>query len=200
MAASRSTRLQRAKQALKDCDIALPVVKTPPVSKSLAKRKKLDPQPIQASTVSLMEFRRMRTALAQPMLQPSEARPLDTIASLRKTRLNGSKLRLPSPRTSCSWSSLVRCQSTPSWPIPQLLCHVWMSWIEDRVLAQRTLAQFGQKKIAANTGDGHTVQTADTSMMSLTVYKHDWVDNWSSITSATYKFFRNVPFLANGLI
>ena len=60
--------------------------------------------------------------------------------------------------------------------------------------------QFGQKQVRINHGDGHKVQTEDSIMISLTILKHEWLDSWDLAKTATYKFLRSMPFLADSVL
>ena len=60
------------------------------------------------------------------------------------------------------------------------------------VLLACTLVQFGDKQIALNPQDKHQVAKTNTTMMAITLWKEDWINEWPQIVTNPVAFVKSV--------
>lgn len=60
------------------------------------------------------------------------------------------------------------------------------------VLIACHLVQFGDKRILPKQLDQHLIASDNTSLMAITLWKHDWEEQWSTVCQNPYKFVRAI--------
>lgn len=71
---------------------------------------------------------------------------------------------------------------------------------ERDVLIAAHMYQLGQKKVAFREFDKHVIDVANTSLVSLTLWKSDWLDDWDFISKHTFAHIRKVFQLDEAIV
>ena len=83
-------------------------------------------------------------------------------------------------------------------PVPTTLPtnKVTLPFQDDRgrdVLIACHLVQFGDKRVVPKELDQHLIASDNTSLMAITLWKHDWEDQWVTICQNPYRFVKSAP-------
>ena len=202
LTASRDSRLQIARQYLKQCEISLPANKPSMTSQAafLAKKAKSSvtmPNPMHYRVIegSLINEDGSPTPFLPAFgaqlhgyhcIAPGEAAPwLQGTQALSKDEL----VLLIFGEVTLGTGRHADCVTVPC-----------VDESGNRVLVSCTMVQFGDRKVKCHSGDGFIVDSQETTLMAMTVEYDDWKDSWSEITRYTFRFFKQQPFLVDNLV